>query len=286
MKKRYIALICIVLVVLIAVILEIVKLDLKGQQVPILLYHHFLTSEELKNYDNSDEYAVNIDILKEQMEYLHKNGYESITLDELYKWKKGKITIPKKCFVITIDDGLTSTFRYAKDIFEEYGYTATLFTISSRVDDKTREWNPTTYQYIGQDVIKENDNKTINIQSHSHDLHHMEGVKKAVETYNYDEILNDVKKAKTVLNAKFWAYPFNTYNNNMFKALRKNDFLLAFRGTNHMTYKNEYSYMTSRIFVNNDIEYFKSIFETDKYKQNLIDKVKSQLVHIKNSLFI
>ena len=108
------------LIILIAVILEIVKLDLKGQQVPILLYHHFLTNEELKEYDNSDEYAVNTDVLKEQMEYLYKNGYQSITLDELYEWKQGNFDIPKKCFVITIDDGLTSTFRYAKEIFEKY----------------------------------------------------------------------------------------------------------------------------------------------------------------------
>ena len=279
-KKKIFVFSFIILFLLIIVYLLVKHYDFGGQQIPVLLYHHFLTDEELKEYDNTDEYAVSAENFERQMKYLYENNYKTITLDELNCWKKGKCNIPKKAFVVVADDGLTSVHKYAEPILKKYGYSATLFTISSRVTKKTPKWDPETYLYIGEDVLNE-ENKIVNIQSHTHDLHKMIDNSKAVEVTDYKEIYEDLKKSKNILDSSYLAYPFNTYNKKIFKALDKNGYKLAFRGTNKKTYKNEYKYMISRIFVNNDMERFKKIFETDDFNQSLTDKIKSDVLKIK-----
>lgn len=277
-KRTFIYITITILFVLLLILFK--EYNIKGQQVPILLYHHFLTEEELKNYNNSDEYAVSVENFEKQMKYLYEQNYKTITLDELYCWKKNKCKIPTKSFVIVMDDGLTSIHKYAKPVLEKYQYQATLFTISSRVDETTKPWDATNYQYIGNDIIKTKDD-TIDIQSHSNDLHKKIDGHKAIETLNYQEIYQDLNESKKILNARYLAYPFNTFNQDIFKALEKNNYLLAFRGTNKKTYKGEYEYMISRIFINNDLNRFKTIFETNEYNQTLIDKIKTDLVRIK-----
>ncbi len=282
-NKRKIIIILVILIFLIFALMLLLHYNLSGQQIPVLLYHHFLTEDELSEFDNSEEYVVSLENFEKQMEYLYNNGYKSITLDDLYCFKKNECNIPDKAFVITIDDGLISTYRYAKPILEKYGYTATLFTISSRVEEENEDWDSTTLQYVDSSFLNADDN-TIFIQSHSHDFHNMVEGKKKIETMDYNEIYNDLEKSKEILNAEYLAFPFNTYNNDAFKALENNNYKMAFIGRNKKTYINEYFYMTSRIFVNNDFSRFTSIFETDDFNQTLVDKVKSDLLRLKKKV--
>ena len=60
--------------------------------------------------------------------------------------------------------------------------------------------------------------------------------------------------------------------------------MLAFKGGSKKTYKNENNYLISRIFVNNDMEYFKSIFTTKKFNQSLKDKIIQDLMLIKKKI--
>ena len=256
----------------------------KGQQVPVLTYHHFLSEEEIKYFNNNENYAVSDKTFNEQMKYLYDLGYKSITLDELHCWKEKKCEIPEKSFVITIDDGLTSAHQYAEQILEKYGFNAVLFTISSRVEDTTAEWDSQSYNYIGQDILNKSV-KTIDIQSHSHDLHHYEEKLKAIEFFSKKQIEEDVKKTREILNAEYLSYPYNTYNKYIFDSLEENNFKLAFRGTNHKTFRNEPKYMISRIHISNDMEQFKEIFEGNKYDQTLKDKIMSFLLYIKKLFF-
>lgn len=283
MKKKLIIFCLITIVLIISLILFNMYIEPNGQQVPVLTYHHFLSEEEIKDFNNDDNYAVSDKVFDEQMKYLKDLGYESITLDELHCWKSKKCEIPEKSFVITIDDGLTSSYKYAGEILEKYGFSGVLFTISSRVEDTTAKWDSTTYNYVGMDKINEQ-NKTIDIQSHSHDLHHYEGQAKAIEAFSKEQIENDVIQTKKILNAEYLSYPYNTYNKYIFKSLKKNDFKLAFRGTNHKTFRNEPQYMISRIHISNDIEQFKDVFESKKYDQTISSKIVTFLLYVKKCL--
>ena len=102
-----------------------------------------------------------------QMQYLKVNGYESITLDELFEWQHGLRSLPEKSVVITFDDGDRSVLEVAKPILEEYDYRATLFIVTGKVGQK---WSGV--ENLSWEELRElQATGRFSIQSHSHDLH-------------------------------------------------------------------------------------------------------------------
>lgn len=230
--------------------------------VPVLIYHHFLTDEDKAKYEPTKDYSVSLSVFEEQLKYLKDNGYKSLTPSEMLCWKKNECKIPLKSFMITIDDGQKSVMKYAYPLLKKYGFTALSFVISSRIGDYG-EWDPSTYQYLSGDDLK--DNGVIYFGSHSDDMHRYVDDKKRLYTMNYKEIYDDVKLSMEKINTKYFAYPFNTYNKDFTKALENAGYQLAFRGQSRKTIQSENRYMISRIFVSDNMESFKAIFETDKY---------------------
>lgn len=96
-------------------------------------------------------------------------------------------------------------------------------------------------------------------------MHRYVDDKKRLYTMSYKEIYDDVKLSMGKINTKYFAYPFNTYNKDFTKALENAGYQLAFRGQSRKTIQSENRYMISRIFVSDNMESFKAIFETDKY---------------------
>ena len=230
--------------------------------VPVLIYHHFLTDEDKAKYEPTKDYSVSLSVFEEQLKYLKDNGYKSLTPSEMLCWKKNECKIPLKSFMITIDDGQKSVMKYAYPLLKKYGFTALSFVISSRIGDYG-EWDPSTYQYLSGDDLK--DNGVIYFGSHSDDMHRYVDDKKRLYTMNYKEIYDDVKLSMEKINTKYFAYPFNTYNKDFTKALENAGYQLAFRGQSRKTIQSENRYMISRIFVSDNMASFKAIFETDKY---------------------
>lgn len=230
--------------------------------VPVLIYHHFLTDEDKAKYEPTKDYSVSLSVFEEQLKYLKDNGYKSLTPSEMLCWKKNECKIPLKSFMITIDDGQKSVMKYAYPLLKKYGFTALSFVISSRIGDYG-EWDPSTYQYLSGDDLK--DNGVIYFGSHSDDMHRYVDDKKRLYTMSYKEIYDDVKLSMGKINTKYFAYPFNTYNKDFTKALENAGYQLAFRGQSRKTIQSENRYMISRIFVSDNMESFKAIFETDKY---------------------
>ena len=66
------------------------------------------------------------------MSYLRDNGYKTLTMSEFNDWMDGKIEIPEKSVLITIDDGAAGTYTHLPQILNEYQMHATLFLISVR----------------------------------------------------------------------------------------------------------------------------------------------------------
>lgn len=233
-----------------------------ASQIPVLIYHHFLSDEEKKQYEPEKDYSVSTSTFEKQLSYLKENGYKSITAEEMECWKSNKCELDKKSFMITIDDGQKSVLKYAYPLLKKYGFTAISFVISSRIGDYG-EWNPAKYQYYSQSDLK--DNGVVFFGSHSDNMHMYVNETKKLYTMTYKEILEDVTLSKEKLNTSYFAYPFNTYNKDFTKALKEAGYKLAFRGQSRKTCKNENKYMISRIFVSENLDSFKEIFETNKY---------------------
>lgn len=102
---------------------------------PILMYHH------VKNHKESDDevekgLSVEIDNFSEEMQYLYDEGYDSISLGELFN------ASDKKTVVLTFDDGYKDVYENAYPIMKEYNLTGTVFVITDFVgNDGYMSWS-------------------------------------------------------------------------------------------------------------------------------------------------
>ena len=198
--------------------------------IPILMYHHVLRDEENRNYRNTPT-TVSDKALRFQFEMLKELGFVTIRLNSLEKYLQGKINLPAKAVVLTFDDGLKSVHRYAYPLLKEYGFTATLFVITSGIQAKPQDWEPDTLQFLSTSEYQAMQDIT-DLQSHSHSLHHYKNFKPAVleadnPTMHVD--LNLSKQELGKLNAKttYLAYPFGAYTPDFLSIVKSSGFTLG-----------------------------------------------------------
>ncbi|HEX4304849.1 MAG TPA: polysaccharide deacetylase family protein [Solirubrobacterales bacterium] len=95
--------------------------------VPILVYH------ALGEAPASEEYPglyVSEPEFEEEMAWLHSDGYEAVTLDQVEKaWYHGG-TLPAKPIVITFDNGYPEQVTFAPKVLSRYGWPGVLFEIT------------------------------------------------------------------------------------------------------------------------------------------------------------
>ena len=238
--------------------------NINQKQVPVLVYHDIVENEEMKLKDKD---ALTTQEFEEQLKYLKDSGYTSISLDELYEWKKGKKDIPEKSVVITFDDGFYSFKYLAQPILKKYNFKASCFLIGNITMQTTPEYDKEKYATIGLDEVK-GKSENIIYGSHTYGLHQQtEYGTPIVNKKTVEEIKQDVKKFNTELfDAKYLAYPYYTYTNDLVKVLEQENYKLAFAGEEEMATKGVNNYKVPRISAVKSMNEFKEIFGTEKYK--------------------
>lgn len=95
------------------------------QTVPILTYHRF--------GNGGGRMVVSPANFAAQLEWLARNDYRVIRLEQLAAYLAGKEALPQRAVVITIDDGYESVHRHALPLLRRYGFPATLFVYTDFV---------------------------------------------------------------------------------------------------------------------------------------------------------
>ncbi|MCX5779301.1 MAG: polysaccharide deacetylase family protein [Firmicutes bacterium] len=108
----------------------------KTLSIPILMYHEISVGPDLMWVSDQN--------FRAQMQYLHDNGYQTITLAQARELLAGHFDTNKKV-VLTFDDGYSTFYTNAWPILKELNQTATLFVISGLVG------NP---EYVTWDQIR------------------------------------------------------------------------------------------------------------------------------------
>lgn len=116
--------------------------DLQGQlgdgtlrriNVPILMYHYVSPLP-----DDADVYRDDLTISPENfrnhIDYLHENGYSTITLHDLYDALMYGSILPTKPIILTFDDGYIDHYEYAFPALEEHDFVGTFFVITGKAD--------------------------------------------------------------------------------------------------------------------------------------------------------
>jgi peptidoglycan/xylan/chitin deacetylase (PgdA/CDA1 family) len=95
--------------------------------VPILVYHELGAPPAGAPFPGL--YVSDADFSAE-MAWLHSNGYQAVTLDEMMKaWYHGG-TLPRKPIVITFDNGYVPQITTAPDVMSRYGWPGVLNEIT------------------------------------------------------------------------------------------------------------------------------------------------------------
>lgn len=257
-KKIIIILILIISIIFLLYIIGFIKINNKQSSgIAILAYHHFMKEEDKIKYEKDNYFVMSTEKFEEQIKYLAKNGYNSLKPDEIICYIEGKCKIPKKSYIVTIDDGNISSYYEALPILEKYNVNSINFIIVSRVGEKSSKLNPPKYNFVGEDILKkiESNSKTMTIGSHSYGLHDLIDGQNPINVLSYDKILGDVKKSKDFLNnTKFYAYPFGNKNETYEKAIKEAGYKAAFTfKDNRKAKKGDNLYAIPRIEIRGDV---------------------------------
>ena len=206
-----------------------------SRSVPVFAYHRITT--------NKDIHSMPPDTFEAQMKYLHDNGYKSISLNEFVNKREMGSDAFNKNFVITFDDGYCDNNRVAMPIMKKYGYTGTVF-----IAIKYMAWPG----YVTwQDVVSLKENGW---EIGSHTYNHVALAKATpeeldAELKNSKEFLN---KFDPSFNVNTIAYPFGSYNEDVYSALSKNGYVAAATGIDGVNTAETPAYQLYRVNIFND----------------------------------
>lgn len=204
------------------------------QGVAVLNYHFFYSDGE----NCGQNICLNTNKFEQQLKYLKDNGYKTLTMDEFVDWMYGRIEVPKKSVLLTIDDGALGTGLHNGNklipLLEKYQVNATLFLI-------TGWWDINNYR-----------SKYLEVESHSYDMH-TEGLCSWASRgakmlcLSYDEVLADLKKSISITGSSdAFCYPFYVYNNTTINAVKEAGFKVAFAGGGYKATRSSNKYAIPR----------------------------------------
>jgi peptidoglycan/xylan/chitin deacetylase (PgdA/CDA1 family) len=184
----------------------------------VLLFHQFKAAGVA--IPTKFQWTMNADVFASEMKYIHDNGYNVISMDQLLKFIKHQGTVPPRAVCITIDDGYKSAIVYAAPILKQYGYPWTFFIypdfITVAEGSGAASWND----------LLQLQSQGIDIECHSMThpnlkLHHQK-VKGVWQNFTPDQyaawLNNETAGAKAILEQHLgrkvtcFAYPYGEYN--------------------------------------------------------------------------
>lgn len=173
-------------------------------KIPILMYH-YIEPQPLVATQVRRGLTITPKEFLAQMNWLKDNGYETMTLSELYKSFFEDLTLPKNPIILTFDDGYDDIFTYAAPIMQSLGQAADMFIITGSVGH---------YGYMDWAEIKKLSDLGFEIESHTvthPSLKNLSGIKLDSELINSKKSLEDAIDKPV----NFLCYPSGAYNQNV-----------------------------------------------------------------------
>lgn len=213
MKLKKNVLICISIIILILIFVGCYIYAENEKKVAVFGYHGVLPSV---NNTSGDNLIVDLETFEKQLQLLDRMGYKTMTLDEFYCWKEGKCKKNHKSVLITFDDGYINNFDYAYEVLKKYNMNAIVFCVGGFVEANDK-------LHMNKEKLEQMKIKYPNVEiaSHSYNLHFHSDKK-------YEEVVNDINSMKEIVDTQYYAYPFGDYNDEYIKAIKDNNFKMAF----------------------------------------------------------
>lgn len=224
MRKRNFAIVCIGAFALF-VFLLIAFISPPGDKTEIkvgaICYHKFYTQEEAENEVDFGTYTIWAEEFEQHLQYLEEQNIRAITVSELIDYVDGKIDLPEKCILLTVDDCDISFYKYAYPLLKKYNVKINAAIIGNRTD-WAQEGNAYRKHYSNWDEIQEMaESGFVEFGAHTYNLHDTEEGRKGtmlksdegISTYRKvlkDDLTPLNKKIKSYVGytPKFFVYPY------------------------------------------------------------------------------
>ncbi len=123
----------------------------KKNEVLIILYHNVTDKKKLST---EDDLYVHIDDFRDQLDYIVQNGYNVLTVEELYELRQNNEEIPPKSLVLTFDDGDKSSYNVVFPELKKRNLKASFFVTTRQLNDKgfVSKENLIEMHKAGQDI--------------------------------------------------------------------------------------------------------------------------------------
>jgi peptidoglycan/xylan/chitin deacetylase (PgdA/CDA1 family) len=185
--------------------------------VTVLIYHRF-------GEDRYPTTNIGVQRFREQLEYLKKNDYTVIPLQQLVQLLQEGKKLPGRSVVITIDDGYRSVYENGWPVLKEYGYPFTVFLYTQATENN--HWN-----YMNWDQVREMKAEGVDFQNHGFAHNHMAFVPSGMDMDAYRAwIRKDLAESAGILAEqlheppRFFAVPYGEYNRILMEEIRSSGY--------------------------------------------------------------
>lgn len=86
-----------------------------------------------------DRNSLPVEKFIEQLEYLHHNGYQTVTMNDVYMHYTKQKKLPTKSVLLTFDDGYKDNYITALPLLKKYKMSAVVFPISNWIG-RENQW--------------------------------------------------------------------------------------------------------------------------------------------------
>jgi len=104
--------------------------SIRSLRIPIMVYHSvrpYIPDESAYQ----DAYDVTPELLEQELQYLYKHGYQTVTFAAVSEYFEHGPSLPKKPVILSFDDGWRNQYVYAFPLLQKYGAKGTFFIINS-----------------------------------------------------------------------------------------------------------------------------------------------------------
>jgi peptidoglycan/xylan/chitin deacetylase (PgdA/CDA1 family) len=217
-------------------LLDLLAYPLKNRiyrTVPVLMYHHIRASSP------EDKLSVSPESFARQMQFLKREGYRVISLSQLIEEEDHPNRWRPHTVALTFDDGFHNFIDHAVPVLWKYGFSATIFLITSQMGkDGYLSWS---------DI---NDLIHMQIDFGSHTVTHQDLVSLDDEALEHE--LTESKRIiehKTKRDSTVFSYPMGRYDERVRDAVIKAGYRAACTTNPRQTYDGAERYQLKRIKV-------------------------------------
>lgn len=140
--------------------------------IPVLTYHSVVPRAAM---GPSNPIYISRERFAEQMDFLRRHGYETITAAQLAAFLAGDPSgLPRRPVLITFDDGYEDNFTQARPILRSLGFHGLVSVIGRAVDESSagRQVDPSLHYLTWEQVRTMASEGTFEVASHTYDSHH------------------------------------------------------------------------------------------------------------------